>query len=261
MTSERPQLAMCSWVSKSYEDVLRFALGLGFDAVELDCDEKPIPATKRSRDKLREVLNHYELKLFYHSPFLDQALGSANQFIRGNTINTLKMYLDFLEELEADYLVVHAGIDEEECPRQNVIEDMQRLVELAEAKSITLCIENLRFGLSSEPQSLLELAKECGSKITFDLGHANSCSWTSDQKRSSKDFLRIIEGRVVSAHVYLKEQGGRHHPFTKLEEVKETLDYLRNLGGVKWWTIELPNLEDVIREKSMLEHYFNSEYH
>ncbi|WXG42494.1 MAG: sugar phosphate isomerase/epimerase family protein [Promethearchaeati archaeon SRVP18_Atabeyarchaeia-1] len=251
-----PALAISSWVSKSLDDVMKFAVSLGFEAVELDCDEKPIPATRRSRVKLKEAMNQYELKVFYHSPFLDQAIGSVNPEIRQNTFNTLKMYLDFLEELEAKYLIVHAGVDDEECPRKNVADDLTRLVEISETKSITICIENLRFGLSSDPYDLSELAEVCGSKIAFDLGHANSCNWALSENRSSKDFLKVVASRVVGAHIYLKEEGGKHHPFTRIDEIRDALNYLSNLNTVNWWTIELPSIEDTIREKLMLEPYF-----
>jgi len=246
---------MSSWVTKNYEDVLGIALALNFDAVEIDCDEKPIPATKTSRTKIKEVFNRYPLRLFYHSPFLDQALGARNEAVRLNTFNTMSMYLGFLEELGASHLVLHAGVDDTECPEENVVEDLKRLVEIAESKHITLCVENLRFGLSSDPHRLLHLANESGSKIVFDLGHANSCRWTTNEKRSSKDFLRIIENKVVAAHIYLKEEGGRHHPFKEIGEVKETLSELVSINDVVWWTIELPNLEDIIKQKLMIDTY------
>ena len=254
----RPLLSMSSWVTKYFEDVLRFAQVLNFPAVEIDCDEKPIPATKASRSKLKETFNTYGLKIFYHSPFWDQAIGSTKEAIRRNTFNTLEMYLDFLEDLDGSYLVIHAGVSDTECPEENIVEDLQRLVDIAESKHITLCVENLRFGLSSDPHRLRQLAEESGSRIVFDLGHANSCSWIEDEKRSSKDFLRIIENKVVGAHVYLKEEGGRHHPFREIDEVKETLDELINIVGVVWWTIELPSIEDVIMQKLILDSYFKS---
>lgn len=260
MPTYRPLLSMSSWVTKSYEDVLRIAQALNFDAVELDCDEKPIPATRTSRSKVKEVFSKYPLRMFFHSPFLDQAVGSRIDTIRQNTFNTLKMYLDFLEELEASHLVIHAGVDDTECPEENVVDDLKKLVDIAETKSITLCVENLRFGLSSDPHRLRELAEECGSRIVFDVGHANSCHWTLDEKRSSKDFLRIIENSVVSAHVYLKEEGGRHHPFREIEEVKDLLDHLTGLNSVVWWTIELPVIEDVIKEKLMIDSYFKRRF-
>jgi sugar phosphate isomerase/epimerase len=248
-------LAISSWVSKSFEDALRFGTSLGFQAVELDCDEKPIPATRRGRAQLKQIMEKYNLEVFYHSPFLDQAIGSANSAIRENTLSTLRMYLDFLQEYEAKFLVVHAGVDEEECPRANVVDDLTELVDIAQTKGIALCIENLRFGLSSNPYDLKELAGECGSKITFDLGHANSCKWTNGEGRSSKDFLKIVENNVMGAHIYLKEGGGKHHPFTSIDEVSDTLEYLLSLKDVRWWTIELPSIEDTIRQKLMLESY------
>ena len=249
-------LAISSWVSKIYEDVLRFGTSLGFQAVELDCDEKPIPATRRGRAQLKHVMDKYDLEVFYHSPFLDQAIGSANSTIRQNTFNTLKMYLDFLQEYKAKFLVIHAGVDEEECPRANIVKDLANLVEIARTKGITLCVENLRFGLSSNPYDLRKLAEECGSQITFDLGHANSCKWTNEEGRSPKDFLRIVEDKVMGAHIYLKEEGGKHHPFTSIDEVSDTLECLISLKDVKWWTIELPSIEDTIRQKLMLDSYF-----
>jgi sugar phosphate isomerase/epimerase len=249
---------MSSWVTKYFEDVLRIAQGLSFQAVEIDCDEKPIPATQTSRSKLKETLSTYGLKIFYHSPFWDQAIGSTNEAIRRNTFNTLQMYLDFLQDLEGNYLVIHAGVSDTECPEKNVVEDLQKLVDIAQSKHITLCVENLRFGLSSDPHRLRQLAEDSGSRIVFDLGHANSCSWIESEKRSSKDFLRIIERKVVGAHVYLKEEGGRHHPFREIDEVKETLDELININSVVWWTIELHSIEDVIKQKLMLDSYFKS---
>jgi sugar phosphate isomerase/epimerase len=250
---------MSSWVTKNYEDVLRIASALNFDAVELDCDEKPIPATHTSRARVKEVFNKYPIKVFYHSPFIDQALGSGNDTIRQNSFNTLKMYLDFLEELGGSHLIIHAGVDETECPKENVVEDVRKLVDIAESKSITICVENLRFGLSSDPHRLSELAGECGSKIAFDLGHANSCSWTANEKRSASDFLEIIEDKVVAAHIYLKEEGGRHYAFREIGEVEKDLGRLIGISSVVWWTIELPLLEEVIREKLMIDSYFEKE--
>ena len=240
-------------MTKNYEDVLRIAQELNFQAVEMDCDEKPIPATKAGRIKMKETFRMYGLQIFYHSPFLDQAIGSANEAIRQNTFNTLKMYLDFLEELGAGYLVIHAGVSDAECPEGNVVEDLTKLIGIAETKSITLCTENLRLGLSSDPHRLRELAEKTGSKIAFDLGHANSCHWTTDEKRSSKDFLRIIEDKVVAAHIYLKEEGGRHHPIKEINEVKETLDHLIGINSIVWWTMELPLLEDLIKQKLLID--------
>jgi sugar phosphate isomerase/epimerase len=256
----RPLLSMCSWVSKSFEDVLRLALASGFEAVEMDCDEKPMPATLKGRTKLKEIIGQYGLRIFFHSPFLDQAIGSTDELIRQNSFNTLKMYLNFMEELEAEYLVVHVGADEEECLRENVIDDLRSLVNLAQRKTVTLCVENLRMGLTADPGNLLKLADECGTRICFDLGHASSCPWVKSQGKSPKEFLRIVESKVAAAHLYLKEEGGRHHPFTRIEEIKDTLDYLYSLDGVKWWTIELPSLEDTLKEKLVLDPYLKNKF-
>jgi sugar phosphate isomerase/epimerase len=93
---------------------------------------------------------------------------------------------------------------------------------------VTVAVENLRWGPTSDPEAFLDLVDGSGARVTFDVGHAAS-SDAAARGYTAAHFARDLGGRIVGAHVYGRENE-RHHPPASLEEISDVLEALLETG-------------------------------
>jgi hypothetical protein len=119
---------------------------------------------------------------------------------------------------------------------------------------VLLTVENLRLGITSEPETFARLLRTTGAPACFDTGHAHGSEWVQRGRGSVMDVLRAIPTRVAAAHVYHTETEDTHHPATNVAQLTTTLDGLL-AAGCDWWVVELHTREALERTRAVLDEY------
>ena len=116
----------------------------------------------------------------------------------------LKSYFQILKLLEPAYLNLHVATDayEDEVDPKIAIANIKELVKVATDYGLVLCVENVRRGITSVPQVYKEIVAESGAKATIDIGHARGSDYVLETGTDPMEFIRGIEDRIVTAHVY-----------------------------------------------------------
>ena len=149
-------------------------------------------------------------------------------------------------------ITLHAGLDPglEIRPRR-LVDNLSRLAEDARRRGITICLENLRRGPTSRPDTLIEWASKAGARITFDAGHAISSDHAASGECTALDYLDRAAGYVYEAHMYGKEEEDRHHPIRSAEDIQPIVNRLAETD-CRWWTIELDDYEQALETREIL---------
>jgi sugar phosphate isomerase/epimerase len=152
------------------------------------------------------------------------------------------------------YATVHLACNEsppEALDWETAVRNLSVLVEYGQERGVTVCLENLRTGWTSDPDLFVQLVDQSGARVTFDLGHANSSAFAAQRL----GFLERVASRVVNAHVYEVERVGVGHiaPID-LRVIGPLLESLLHTG-CDWWLIELADQEAVERTQALLLAY------
>ena len=92
---------------------------------------------------------------------------------------------------------------------------------------MTICLENLKQGWTSEPEILAELAEYSGAAITFDVGHARGSAPLREGRVTLEEYIRPFANRIKNMHVYeLENLEGRHVEPTDLDGIGPNLPFL-----------------------------------
>lgn len=187
----------------------------------------------------------------YHGFFPGCELGHADPSLAGQALDLHKRALDALEGHGEPVITVHVGLDVQvEVEPRRVVDNLGRLVDYGLQRGITVCLENLRRGPSSRPDTLVAWASQSGARITFDAGHAVSSQSVLSGEYSALEFLDLAADRVYEAHLYGREED-RHYPIRKLEDVQPIADRLR-MTQCRWWTIELDDYGEALQTREIL---------
>ena len=118
---------------------------------------------------------------------------------------------------------------------------------------IIICLENLRHGLTSDPNTVLNWAQVSGSMITLDVGHAVSCERVQSGALSVVDFVEAFADRLHEVHMYERETD-RHYPPRDMSILGPIVDRLLETE-CKWWTIELDDSAEALATRNLLLDY------
>ncbi len=178
----------------------------------------------------------------YHAPIVD--IGNPKNT---SALNILKSIINKMDSYS--YLTIHLHNDNE--PDFDVLlNNISELNDYAKRKKITLCIENLRKGFSSNPNNIIEIADSTNCYITFDIGH------TKYQDRLN--FVDLFSDRIYNVHVYEVELDGIGHVAPKnINVLRPVLDKLLDYK-CDFWLIELMNYDEIINTKNMLKEYLKN---
>ena len=138
------------------------------------------------------------------------------------------------------------------------VENLSRLVEHAGKLGMTVCLENLRRGPTSNPHQVLAWAQASGAMITLDIGHAVSSDWVKGGEMTLVEVIEIFQERLQHVHMYDREED-RHYPIEDLATKKAAIDRLLSLGArCGWWTIELDDCGEALRTREILTDYIKN---
>jgi len=241
----RPVLAVSSWVVKYPDEILGIVKNTEFQAIEWDLDYIPIPLSSKRLHKLKEELKRTEISLRYHLPHSTCDVGSGSPRIRRISEEYLHLNLEMISKLGADYAVLHLGQYEEQ--RIPPLASLNSIVKMASDHHITIAVENLPYGPTSNPEFLKRIAFESEAEIALDIGHARKVN-------ALPDFLSLLSSRITHVHFYgFEDDTYNHRPFPSDEDALETANLIRSRSQAKWWTLEMSTMDDCIRLLGILK--------
>lgn len=172
---------------------------------------------------------------------------------------SMQIYFNTLHAMDGwgePVLTIHIGLNPEyEILPDRAIANMERLVEYARGLGITICLENLRKGLTSHPENVLDWAERTGASITLDIGHANSCERVQKGDLTVMDYIDMFGERILEVHMYESENDlDGHRPPSDMTILGPIIDRLLETR-CRWWTIELERYDDIDFTRGLVEDY------
>lgn len=251
LTVVKPRIAICMTLEQRPEDALALACaGNGCACVDFRLDAHALGSTSVAMDRLRATAEAVDVRFHYPLGPLDLSHGDPHEAERA-LASTLEA-CDVAESSDVHYLTVHLGL-QHEVPAARLTAAVDRLaglVDYGRARGVTVCLENLRWGLTSEPDAFIELVRRSGASVTFDVGHAAS-SAAALSGYAAADFARLVRDHVRSAHVYEREDPHHIAP-ESLDNIGPALEVLLE-SECDWWVVELFDAQEIRRTKDMLE--------
>lgn len=223
----------------------------------LGLEYSPHPDTLDGLNGQLESFLATEVPVRYHAFFPQYPLGHAQPEIAEKAFMVHRAALEAIQGHGEEVLTVHIGLDREDpLDSARVVEDLTRLREAASERGITLCLENLRTGVSSHPETVSAWARASGAMITLDVGHALSCPRVKAGKLNPSDYVEAFADRIFEAHIYGYEKD-KHYPPRDMVLLGPILDRLLETQCA-WWTIELDDYDDILFTRNLLLDYLEA---
>lgn len=165
--------------------------------------------------------------------------------------------LDNMQGFGDQVITFHVGLTQDATVDfERVKENLGRLVSYASSKGITINLENLKNGISSNPETIREWADASGSMITLDIGHAVSSGWRIKNGVSVPDIIDLFEDRLNEVHLY--EQETDRHLAPKNMDILEPIINRLVKTNCPWWTIELEDHKEILHTHHLVSETINS---
>ena len=193
----------------------------------------------------------------YHGLFPGYEIGHADIAIAERAVSKHTEALKAIQGWGEPVITFHIGLNPNDpLDLGRATDNLSRLVEYARSLGITICLENLRRGLTSNPDNLIALARESGAMITLDTGHALSSEGIRSGKSTGIDFLNAVADQLFEVHIY-EEETDRHLPPRDMTVLGPIVDRLL-ATQCTWWTIELDDYDEVLATRNLLLNYLRS---
>jgi sugar phosphate isomerase/epimerase len=190
----------------------------------------------------------------YHGFFPHDDLGHQDPVAAENALGLQSSALEAILGRGEQVITVHIGLSRETpLDPGRAVENLTRLSERARQLNITVCLENLRYGPTSNPEVVLTWAKAAGAEITLDVGHAVTSPRVLAGELTVLDYIDIFDGRIFEAHIYERETD-RHHPPQDMSILGPIVDRLQETP-CNWWTIELTDYAEALSTRTLLLAY------
>ena len=190
----------------------------------------------------------------HHAFFPQFELGHSDEDVAENALRVHLAAVDAMRGHGEQVVTIHVGLDPQvELDAGRVVANLARLVDHAQRLGVTVALENLRYGPTSNPETVVAWARRAGSMITLDVGHAVSCERAKAGNLDPLDWVAMFGERLVEAHVYERE-ASRHYPPRDMSVLGPIVDGLLTTG-CRWWTIELNDLDEALATRTLLLDY------
>ena len=197
------------------------------------------------------------IPLRYHGLLPGYEIGHADIALADVAMRKYMAVLEAIHGLDESVITFHIGFNPNDpIDFSRATANLRHLVEYARSLGITVCLENLRRGLTSNPKNLVALAHDSGAMITLDTGHALSCDIVKSGKLTALDFLEVVADRLFEVHIY-EEEAHRHLPPKDMTILGPVVDHLLETK-CKWWTIELDDYDEALTTRNLLLDYLQS---
>jgi|Deesub1362A_J573_1020465.scaffolds.fasta_scaffold01889_4 sugar phosphate isomerase/epimerase len=182
----------------------------------------------------------------FHSRQYDLSLAERSIF------NYYRETIERIAQAGCDYLTLHYGFETNELNKGGV-NFLKNLVKIGKDFGVTIAIENLKQGITSQPEKLLRLLEETDASLTIDLGHLKS-SFLGESKEELQKAVFSLLPYVREVHIYEREENG-HVPPKDIFNLSNLLETLFTNSNCYFWVIELP-LKEAAETKLMIEKEF-----
>lgn len=205
--------------------------------------------------KLLKLKEEHGLKFSVHVPFLYDDLAHPHPEIRETIVSEAKKSIQLADLIGSDWVVVHPGgifldqtlpevpeLEPLKDPRETYLDNSRssiaRLGDYSASRDITLCVENLPYGLGWNRKEIENLiAHSENTKFILDIGHANVAN-------SLWDLLALNP-----LHFHFHDNEGSQDRHLKLGagniELKNVVKSMIENGGDKIIVLELYTLSDI----------------
>ncbi len=256
----RPTLGICSTLLTN-DEAVELLCGSRDDAgVEFRIDAHRIGDLPEQIETLRVRVTRCELaelEMRFHFPLGPFDLSHIEDRQASRALILMQAAVGHVAEIGGTYLTVHLPLPEDASHDRfhHACDLLGDLVDYGRERGVRVCLENLRWGMTSQPEHFLELVDSSGAGITFDVGHAIS-SDIADAGFSAARFAAELGDRIENVHVYGREEAV-HLPPASIEDIQPVVDALL-ATQCSWWTIELFGLSEFTATRDMLLEYFDS---
>ena len=246
------KIAFSSLCGKYIDDIIAIAEKNQYKSIEWDMNFIP-PSLSESRiTSFKREMDLKGLDIYYHLPYSFFEIGHPLENIRISSLNTLQRYLQFISRLGGSIAVVHVGYVDG-CVFEDTYSNLKILAKYADSLNISLCIENLIKGLTTNFDYLTAFLSINNVFLCLDTGHAHVVG------KTNPIFLQQVNsllGKIKHSHVYYSEDSNfKHIPFSQIDLQHSEL--IRILSSVKHmtFTMELDSLDTQIIQSTLLKQY------
>jgi sugar phosphate isomerase/epimerase len=256
-TKIHPRLVFSSRASGGdFRAALSFAAAHHFDGIDWNLDYFRIAAASNARKLFTEAVLNSGLPARFHAPCQDVEIGHANPLYAEAALIYLKMYIDFVKVFPETHLNLHIGsrsIPETELSWETALHHLKELVRYGRECGVTICLENLKKGWTSDPERLAALAAASGAMVTLDIGHARAFLKAAQLSVSLEQYIQPFAHRIRNLHLYeIETVAGRHQEPENLEAIGPILNWALE-HEIQWWVLELSDFDEALRTKRLLE--------
>ncbi|HDP69696.1 MAG TPA: hypothetical protein ENN38_02675 [Actinobacteria bacterium] len=250
-----PKIAVCAKPMNLFGKTMDYAVENNYPAIDWSFDLEGLSILKSDGQMFFNLMSKNEdIEVRYHCFIENVELAYVNSKMAEDSLDIFKFCADKIRDFGGRFMTVHVGLwskNPEEISWNNAVKNLSKLVDYGEAKGVTVCLENLKAGFTSDPGLFQKLIELTGAKVTFDLGHANS-SLHAKNGFIGLDFLKLMASHIVNAHVYEREEP--HHIFPQdLSLIGPMLKHLLEETKCDWWVIELADRQEVEYTRSLLQ--------
>ena len=244
ITVTRMEFILSSKIGGPWEAVMDTARALRFAGVEWDLNIHAINMFGTKKIRLSDDLKH-----FFHAPWKYCNPFSAEQGIAEASMYFIEMMFKKINELNGHYVVMHISGN---TLSEEILDTAYRIVKIAEEYGITIAYENLRKGISSDPEKMERILATSGARMVFDIGHAAA----NKDKIPVFRYFNMVKKYIIGTHLYGIETKDGHVPLMERMHEK-TLKGIKELN-LEWNTIELTSLRDIIMTRKIVEEIISS---
>lgn len=210
-------------------------------------------------DEFRDMIQSKDVKLSVHVPFLYDDLAHPHPEMRDVFLNEARKSIELADLLGADWVVVHPGylfldqsmpdvpaLEPLKEPRERYLErsrdSISELAKYSQPKNITLCVENIPYGLGQGKEEIEKLITDVsGTEFLLDIGHAHIAGRLQE--------LLSLQPSVYHFHDNMGEEDQHLRLGQGNIDLAGVLRKMSANAGKKMVILELYTLEDV--EKSL----------
>jgi sugar phosphate isomerase/epimerase len=257
-----PRIACCNFIADVHE-LREFAFRHGFAGVDWTFTMERLPRTPREESSLVETISKlHPLEVRYHCALNRIDLGDLEMERAEKALEILRRVCRLVSKVGGKFLTIHVGLGLDSTNGlswERTVDRLALLVRLANEAGVRLCLENLAWGWTSRPELYEKLIRKSGCWGTFDMGHAQVSPSVATQQYRVDDFVSPHADRFLNAHIYHREDGGRHLSPASLRDLDERLQLVRRLPHCDWWVLELREERALLETLACVREFLSSE--
>jgi sugar phosphate isomerase/epimerase len=181
---KNPKLALINVFGQDAKELAAFAYKFGFEGIDWS-----LSYNLDKRDFLRKMDTLKGFEVRYHCSWPRFDIAYADQRAE-QVMHIFRLIIELISKAGGRYITVHIGLGQssvEELKWEKAIENLSSLVLFGAERGITICLENITTGWTSNPKMFKTLVDKSGAGVTLDIGHVHAC-W---KDKSLEDFFNL----------------------------------------------------------------------